>query len=271
MGKLSQDDSKPLTIISSPTPCLSSSQRPRAEACERLTISTLRPLVERNATSTTLEDGTLLQLAWSSVKSCYGGTGLALLILCPGCSRRCRVLHCPPGRGWGCWKCTPISTPSHRRSGSRRGRPKPETWHIDRHKEEEARVLRLLGLERRVGEDRSAWMLLWASRRVNPGMGRKRRQALVDRALAHRNLAQVTGLLYLRRDLIVLGATLAPVPDLLSAVVAMAEETISRTSWAMRRPARDVRTGRDRPRRQRLSGFRAPERPRRLPPWLSTC
>jgi hypothetical protein len=183
----------------------SAQARPRSEACLRLTIGTLRSLVDRNATSTTLEDGTLLQLAWSPVKGCYGGTGLALLILCPGCSRRCRVLHRPPGRGWGCWRCTPISTASHRRSGSRRGRPKPDTWHIDRHKEEETRVLRLLVLERRVGEDRSAWMLLWASRWANLSMGRKRRYALVDRALAHRNLAQATGLLFLRRDLIALG------------------------------------------------------------------
>jgi hypothetical protein len=194
-----------LSISNRSISCLSDQQRPRSEACERLEISALRPLLEHDAISITLEDGTLLQLAWSPVKGCYGGTGLALLILCPGCSRRCRVLHRPPGRAWGCGSCTPISTASHRGSGSRRGRPKPDTWHIDRHKEEETRVLRLLVLERRVGEDRSAWMLLWASRWANPGMGRKRRQALVDRALAHRNLAQATGLLFLRRDLIALG------------------------------------------------------------------
>ena len=231
----------------------------------------LRGQVERGDRITTLREGTHLVLAWNPVKGCFAAPGLALLILSPGCSRRGRVLYRPPGRGWGCWICTPISTPSHRRSGSRRGRPKPDTWHIDRHKEEETRVLRLLVLERREGEDRSAWMLLWASRRDNPSIGRERRYALVDRALAHRNLAQATGRLFLRRDLISLGATLASVSDLLSAAVAMAEETISRTSWAMRRPGQDVRTGRDRPRRQRLTRFRAAERPRRLPPWLSTC
>jgi hypothetical protein len=88
-----------------------------------------------------------LALRWGTVKGCWGGrSGVVLLLACPLCETTARVLWRPPGEGWSCNNCRPVSHPSHRRSGSRRGRRKPANWHLDRIEAEQRRVVELLCL-----------------------------------------------------------------------------------------------------------------------------
>ncbi|MFM2159062.1 MAG: hypothetical protein RLZZ124_1536, partial [Cyanobacteriota bacterium] len=135
-------------------------RRPRAEHAERLNATSLRALVAPGAERHTLADGTTLQLRWRPVRGCFGGTGgVALLVGCPGCDATARVLYRPAGRTWGCWRCHPLSWRSHRRSGSRRGRPKPISWDVDRINAEQRRIADLLGL--------ASWpprRLIWSAR-----------------------------------------------------------------------------------------------------------
>ena len=104
-------------------------RRHRAEACDRLALADVRPLVEPGAAAAALPDGTALDLRWGTARGCYGGRpGRVLLLSCPVCSRSARVLWRPPGCGWGCCKCWPLSHASHRRPGAHRGRQKPLRW-----------------------------------------------------------------------------------------------------------------------------------------------
>ena len=67
--------------------------RSRAECCERLALTDLRPLVQPGDAALDLPDGTTLALRWGVVRSCFGGRpGRALLLVCPKCERSCRVL-----------------------------------------------------------------------------------------------------------------------------------------------------------------------------------
>ena len=99
-------------------------RRHRAEACDRLALADVRPLVEPGAAAAALPDGTALALRWGTARGCYGGRpGRVLLLSCPVCSRSARVLWRPPGCGWGCCKCWPLSHASHRRPGAHREPP----------------------------------------------------------------------------------------------------------------------------------------------------
>ena len=72
-------------------------RRHRAEACDRLALADVRPLVEPGAAAAALPDGTALALRWGAARGCYGGQpGRALLLACPVCSRSARVLWRPP-------------------------------------------------------------------------------------------------------------------------------------------------------------------------------
>lgn len=211
--------------------------RPRAECCERLALADLRPLVQPGDAALDLPDGTTLALRWSGVRGCFGGqTGRSLLLVCPTCDRSCRVLWQPPGERWGCCCCWRISHRSHRRSGSRKGQPKPRSWHCDRLQQEQLRCAELLGLE--------SWPpptlfwrpfdLLTASRRPD-----------ASRISYHRQLALVRrldALESLRIEAVVAGSDL-PLswPEHLGAKAA---DVVESTAWALRRPAGDHRSTR---------------------------
>lgn len=219
--------------------------RPRAEHCHRLTVGSLRPLVTAGADRHRLADGAELGLLWRPVRGCYGGRGRALLVRCPDCGRPCRVLWRPPGRGWGCWACRPVSHPSHRRPGARAGRGKPSGWNLARLEAEQRRAAALLGLE--------AWppaRLLWtiadleaAPRRPDaPRLRPARELALLLRidALEDRRVALVCG--EVAAQLQALGGG-EPVlgPMAAAGMLARAERILQTTRWAMRRPAGDRR------------------------------
>lgn len=118
-----------------------------AECCRRLELLSVRSMVQLGDTACALKDGTSLQLRWAEVKGCFGGRhGHALLMVCPGCERSVRVLWRPPAGKWGCWRCNPISHRSHRRSGARKGMPKPTTWRSAQLMDQQRRCADLLGL-----------------------------------------------------------------------------------------------------------------------------
>lgn len=213
--------------------------RHRAEDCERLALADLRPLVQPGAEALDLPDGTTLALRWGGVRGCFGGRpGRALLLTCPICDRSCRVLWRPPGERWGCCCCWRISYRSHRRSGSRKGQPKPPSWHRKQLRQEQLRCAALLGLE--------SWpppTLLWrpfdlltAPRRPDaPRLRFDRQVALVRRLDALESL---------RIGSVVAGSDLLrPVgwPKRLNDNAAAVMEA---TAWALRRPAGDPRTPR---------------------------
>lgn len=230
-------------VAPTPTP---RRRRPRAEDCERIRTGDLRPLVAAGARSHCLADGTQLALGWVPVRGCWGGNGgLALALACPQCSASVRQLWRPPGQGWGCWRCHGISHRSHRRSGARRGRRKPASWHLERIREEQRRVADLLGL--------ASWppqRILWrrsdleqAPRRSGaPRISRDRRDALLLRLDLLESirfgeclplLEKVTGDKTAQKDPIRLMAQQARI-------------LLSSTDWAVRRPAQDARTTRAR-------------------------
>ena len=222
-------------------------RRPRAHHCERLTAGELRPLVEVGAELHTLADGTALGLGWRPVRGCFGNReGRSLLLLCPLCSAAGRVLWRPPGRNWGCWRCHPISHRSHRRSGSRAGRPKPSSWERQRIAEEQQQIAELLGL--------AQWppdLILWTWRTLEleprrpdaPRLSAKREQALRWRACALETLRIADLLPGIKADLKPLGQELPEWPGL-GRHVAAARRMVTATGWAMRRPAGDPRTTR---------------------------
>jgi hypothetical protein len=213
--------------------------RPRAECCERLALADLRPLVQPGDAALDLPDGTTLALRWSGVRGCFGGqTGRSLLLVCPTCDRSCRVLWQPPGERWGCCCCWRISYRSHRRSGSRKGQPKPRSWHCDRLQREQLRCAELLGLE--------SWPpptlfwrpfdLLTAPRRSDaPRLRFQRQVALVRRLDALESL----------RIGSVVASSALPLhwPKRVSDDAAAVVES---TAWALRRPAGDPRSTRGR-------------------------
>lgn len=213
--------------------------RHRAEDCERLALVDLRPLVQPGAEALDLPDGTTLALRWGGVRGCFGGRpGRALLLTCPICNRSCRVLWQPPGERWGCCCCWRISYRSHRRSGSRKGQPKPPSWRREQLDQEQRRCADLLGLE--------SWPpptlfwrpfdLLTAPRRPDaPRVSYHRQLALVRR---------LDALETLRIGSVVAGSAL-PMrwPKRMSDNAAAVMEA---TAWALRRPAGDPRSTRGR-------------------------
>lgn len=220
-------------------------RRPRAADCERLTVGDLRPLVEPGADHHRLADGTELALGWRPVQGCFGGRGgRALLAICPICTAEARVLWRPPGSGWGCWRCHPISHPSHRRSGSRAGRPKPPRWERQRIGAEQCRIADLLGLTQWPPE-RLLWdwrTLLVAPRWPDaPELSVHRELALCRRACALETLRVGLFLPSINAELGALGKELPPWPGM-AGQVAAAHRVLATTRWAMRRPAGDPRS-----------------------------
>jgi hypothetical protein len=227
----------------------SNHRRPHVEDCRRLDIGLLRTRVPSGATTYTLRDGQRLELRWSRCRVCFGGgEGLALVIACPICSRNCRVLWCPPGQGWGCCSCRPISHRSHRRSGSSTGGLKPPLWRMDQLNTAQVRAARLLGLQQ--------WppnKLLWsrhdlevAPRRPNaPRLSHRRRRALLTRlyCLEALRIALIAG--DVRSEQQALRGDLPAWPELRK--MAKAAALVERyTRWAVRHGAQDPRTLRQR-------------------------
>lgn len=223
-------------------------RRPRAEDCDRLTAAGLRPLLETDASHYRLADGTTLKLLWVPVRGGFGDGGMALGVACPGCSARVTVLRRPPGEGWSCWRCRPVSHPSHRRSGNSKGKSKPRTWQLDRILTEQRQIVGLLGF--------AVWppaRLFWNSRDLEaiprlskaPRFSPNRRLALMQRLDALESLRLATLLPAVRREIERLGGDPAkPLPPF--NWVAQAERTLTETSWAMRRQGHDPRTLRKR-------------------------
>ena len=213
-------------------------RRHRAEACDRLALADVRPLVEPGAAAAALPDGTALALRWGTARGCYGGRpGRVLLLSCPVCSRSARVLWRPPGCGWGCCKCWPLSHASHRRPGAHRGRQKPLRWRGQQINREQRRCADLLGLE--------IWppdLIMWSARDLwlaprrpdAPRISHHRQQALIHRLDALESLR-----------------VLAIIPEALllppAGMETRATETVHTTGWAVRRGARDPRSSRGAP------------------------
>jgi hypothetical protein len=215
-------------------------RRPRVEDCERLSAAELRPWIKPGARSHRLADGSTLRLRWSAVRGCWGGQGgTALVFVCPSCSASARVLRRPPGEGWSCRLCRPVSFPSHRRSGARRGHRKPSTWHHAQITQEQQRIATLLGL--------AHWPpapLLWGVRDLAaiplepdaPRLSEHRRQALLLRLDALETLRY--------RAIWPTLHTSSSSQEEFEQLAAMAQRLVSATAWAMRRPPKDPRTAR---------------------------
>lgn len=222
-------------------------RRPAAEHCWRVTLADVRPRVAPGAERYRLADGTAVHLRWSVLRGCFGGSGgRALLLVCPSCSRGCRVLWRPPAAGWGCWSCRPISAPSHRRSGARAGRGKPTSWHLDRLAAEQKRIVALLGLAY-FPPPRLLWGLAdLAATPRRPGAPRLSPER--DRAL----LLRLDALASMRLALLVPGVNEylescggGPLElGGLEGLRARALRVLAATRWALRRPAGDRRYGR---------------------------
>lgn len=220
-------------------------RRPLAEHCQRLSVGQLRPLVPPDAEAHRLADGTLLQLRWAEVRGCFGGRGRALVIRCPRCDSHARVVWRPPGREWGCWRCQPVSTAAHRRSGARRGRGKPTSWHLARIETEQQRIAHLLGIVWPPQMMLWTWRTLGRERRL-PGARRlsaRRRLALQQRTCALETVRVALLIPQIRAELQSWGQAL-PAWDSMPVQVAAAHELIGRTEWAMRRTPANLRTAR---------------------------
>lgn len=217
-------------------------RRPRAEACRRITIREIRQRVSPGTPSLHL-DGLTLGLEWWRVRGCFGGRGgLGLLLLCPSCGARCRVLHQPPAsEGWSCWSCRPVSPRSHRRPGAHRGRRKGRSWRLDQIREEQRRIVALLCLR-----DWPPPQPLWTRRDLDSVallpqgtlLSSRRRKALLDR---------LDALETVKIDLI--GAEIRRLQgdgssDPPSSATEAALRVLQSTRGALRRTASDARTAR---------------------------
>jgi len=238
---------KPPPVTPTPYP---RHRRPRAEDCERITAAQIRRWVQPESTNWKMADGTLLELRWAVVRGCgngNNGTGTELTLACPQCEATVRVLRQPPGEGWSCWRCRPVSHPSHRRPGSRGCRQKPPSWRLAQVISEQRRVVELLGLEQ--------WpprKVLWKfsdleaspRRQRAPRLSEHRRTALLLRLDGLETLRYGAVLPLLQHELKALGAQ---PPDLASweQLNRHASFVLASTAWAVRRPAKDRRTNRN--------------------------
>ncbi|WP_216906834.1 hypothetical protein [Synechococcus sp. CCY 0621] len=215
--------------------------RPRAEHCSRITAGAIRAQVQPGDVSSTLTDGSPVELRWGAVRGCFGGKGgKALVLLCPSCARPCRVLWLPPAQSWGCCQCRPVSHRSHRRPGARAGRLKPAAWDRLRIAQEQSRIADLLGLQQWPPR-RLCWGLSHladAKRRPDaPRLSWVRRDALMLRLSALETLRVVTFLSE---------GSLLPKAGFLEGegqrLAAKARPILMATAWALRRPGHDPRT-----------------------------
>lgn len=185
-----------------------------------------------------------MELRWATVRGCYGGQGTALALGCPACSKTVRVLRKPPGEGWSCRNCRPVSHRSHRRSGAQRGHNKPATWRIAQVSAEQNRIAEMLGLQH-WPPIRVLWNLqdLRDASRVPdaPRLSPKRREALERRlnALEMVRICAFAPLIWKERK--ALGGCTA-VLSTGESCLAAAEKDLTETCWAMRRQPRDPRT-----------------------------
>ncbi|MCP9861088.1 MULTISPECIES: hypothetical protein [unclassified Cyanobium] len=222
-------------------------KRPRSEDCQRLTLATVLPLVQPGTEALTLADGTVLALRWGVVRGCYGGDreGRALLLICPSCGRRARVLHRPPSKAWSCWNCTPISRRSHRRPGARAGQPKPRSWRRHQIGAEQRRCAYLLGLASWpprsmfwTGSDLLALPRRPGAPRISP----HRACMLAIRLSALETLwwmlPEPRAISRLTKQL--MGYAPRPDNDINNLQTAVARQ-LQATAWAVRRPSRDRR------------------------------
>jgi hypothetical protein len=223
-------------------------KRPRSEECQRLTLATVLPLVQPGAEALTLADGTTLALRWGVVRGCWGDRdGRALLLICPSCGRRARVLHRPLAKGWGCWRCTPVSRLSHRRPGARAGCPKPRNWRLEQIVAEQYRCAALLGLywPPRAFLWTAVDVLTMPRRPGAPRISRLRAVALALRldALETLRWALPWPALLTRFAEQQPGYRSSEIDECL-ALRKNAREMLAGTAWAVRRPARDRRQSR---------------------------
>jgi hypothetical protein len=217
--------------------------RPMAEACQRLSAAALRRGLEPGADTHRLTDGTALRLRWGEVAGCFGGApGRELLLACPSCGRWRRALHRPPGEGWSCWGCRPVSTASHRRSGGRPGRGKPRTWRLDQLRAAQLRAADLLGLP--------AWpppglSICWSLEQLAripprpgaPRLGIERRLALLRRLSALETLRVAAVVPGVVAELEALGGERVELPQL-QGMADRAAAVVAATGWAVRRGLR---------------------------------
>lgn len=226
-------------------------RRPRAEDCERLAMRDVRAQIQAGDSGVMLADGTSLSLRWRIGPRCYGGGfGQVPAFVC-SCGASCVVLRRPPGGSWSCWRCLPMSFPSHRRSGGRGGR-KPASWHTARWAESSARVADLLGLAQWPPQ-KLFWApedLLEAPRKPDaPRLSERRQRALVERldALdAVRLIAALQGSNQVPQAHDANPLNAAQIEDFAAA----AEARLAATAWAARETASDPRTASGRRRRQ---------------------
>lgn len=221
--------------------------RHRAHHCRRLSAGELRPLVARGAALHRLTDGSEVGLRWRPVRGCFGsGEGRSLQLLCPACGSAGRVLWRPPALGWGCWRCHPISHRSHRRSGARRGRPKPSSWRLSQIAAEQRHTAELLGLQQWPPE-RLIWGVadLFSAPRVPgaPRLSRDRQLALVLRLDALETMRLAVLLPEIDAELKRLDPEIEGLPQWpgMESKTARAHRVVGQTAWAMRRPAGDPR------------------------------
>jgi hypothetical protein len=222
--------------------------RPRIEDCDVIDAARLRRVVAPDAETHRIA-GVDLVLLWRRRDGCWGGRpGRELLVRCPRCDAPRRRLHRPPGGPWCCWRCTPLSTPSHRRNGGRRGRGKPAQWTLQQIEAETQRCVELLQLQE--------WpprLVLWtiddlrkAPRRPGARLSRKRKEALVQR-LDDLHTLQLGYLVpLLNDDLAAMGAgrCLDPMPPRWPVMLHCARVGLECSAWAVRRPSSDPRSRR---------------------------
>jgi hypothetical protein len=211
--------------------------RTRAESAERLSAAELRRYLNGESSAIELADGSRLELGWQPVRGCYGGArGGALTLVCPVCGRgNCRVLWRPPGEGWGCCRCWVITHPSHRRSGSRAGKPKPASWSRAKYEAEMEKVAEMLGFQRWRGINVLNYPpgeQPFERGADAPLLRRPRHLALLQRMVALAVLSFPP--LIPEKD----GKRQASEENAIRA----SREVLVDTAWAMRRPARDPRS-----------------------------
>ncbi len=221
------------------------SRRPRSEACRKLTLRHVRPRVAPGDERVILKDQTVISLRWSEIRGCFGDKpGQALMMLCPVCARSCRVLWKPPSRSWGCCRCRPVSHPSHRRSGARRGRPKPYTWTLAQLHVRQRKCAELMGL--------AEWppnALLWSAEDLllsprRPGAPRitlKRAVALARHIDALDALRLCASAPAMNRAMKSIGHREALADCEARHLLGQAVQVITDTNWALRRGSSDAR------------------------------
>ncbi len=267
-------------------------RRPRAEDCKKLTLREIRSKVQPGQSEVLIADGTACSLRWKlhaagtfgesssrialkrRTQPRYGNSpmtkldrgksaGWVLELICPSCGATCRNLWKPPeDMPWGCRRCLRISYRSNRRSGSRKGRPKPSSSIIERLDADKNRCVHLLGWRdlpaiRRLSADPQSGRQQPNHSKPKKGLSPARREALKHRLVAIEVARQalmmqttVTGFAEVFR-LLSEKASGEPTPaertfisisrrqskDEVAEALNNLRKSLASTSWAVRRPA----------------------------------